>query len=110
LIILEYTILICNTIDFIGHLNGSLLLKFYLSLVTESLQDVQYDAEMADLDFNINFEGGEGIVLYFGGFNQKLDKLAYVVFERLLNPIWDQTIFDRTKQLVCVTLFLTYRN
>ena len=74
------------------------MLKFYLSLVNESLQDVAYDAEMADLEFDINCEGGEGIELFCGGFSDKLDKLIYTVYERLLNPIWDEQVFNRVKQ------------
>ena len=73
-------------------------------MVTKILEDVlckeSYLADMAGLHYTIWMDGSSGLDFRVEGFSDKLDRLSSLIFSSLASLKFDNTDFDRVKEVV----------
>ncbi|KAG1283773.1 hypothetical protein G6F66_010823 [Rhizopus arrhizus] len=74
----------------------AVMLALYIGLLSDSLTEYSYNAELAGLNYYLTQET-EGIMLYVGGFSHKLSLLLEKVISRMKDICIEQDRFDMIK-------------
>ncbi|KAK4511212.1 uncharacterized protein ATC70_012426 [Mucor velutinosus] len=72
---------------------NSVILELYINLLTDSLSEYSYDAEVAGLIYYLNQEP-KGITLHVGGYSDKLPLLLEKVIDKMKNLQIESDRFD----------------
>ncbi|KAI9336687.1 Metalloenzyme, LuxS/M16 peptidase-like protein [Pilaira anomala] len=76
---------------------NSVMTKLYMSLLTDSLSEYSYNAEVAGLAYYVDQEL-QGIILNVGGYSDKLPLLLAKVIDKMKNIRIEQERFDILKE------------
>lgn len=77
--------------------------RLFADLVTDSLSEYSYDADLAGLTYQFNSHN-LGLYVTLSGYNDKLDVLAKVVFEKARNLVVSPERLHVVKSSVSATL------
>lgn len=88
-----YVQLFMNLPSAVANPHAMAMSSLFAELVQDSLIDVSYNAEIAELNFHL-ITGKEGLILSFDGYNEKLSILVKEVLEKMVNFSAERHRFD----------------